>query len=95
MERIKPSILRHLALSLTIVSALGGCTPVEILASGISDGTKYVIDKTIGPAQPTGSPASTSVQSGPAPVETGSGSSVPPVTAAPTRKIIKSEPLPP
>jgi hypothetical protein len=87
---------RRLA-SIAALALLSGCGPVEFVASGISDGTKYVIDRIEGNGQqpradrpapsqaPAAGPAAYGRQAGP---EAG-----PPVTAAPVPKVGAPEPL--
>lgn len=91
--------LPRLASLAALALLLPGCGPVEFVASGISDGTKYVIDRIEGngqqpraarpaPAQapePAAGPAAYGRPAGP--------DAAPPVTAAPVPKVGAPEPL--
>lgn len=72
--------------------ALAGCAPLEMVASGISDGTKYVVNRmgTQGEAQQQ--PASPAA-SAPAAPAARPDPSEPPVTAAPVTRVGPPEPL--
>jgi hypothetical protein len=100
---MKTSIrLRSAALRLTaaigVLTTLSACGAVELMASGISDGTKYVIRKVEEGRQgetraPGTIPAAAPVQAAsPAPVH-GTDATVPPVTAAPVTPVSRGEPL--
>ncbi|WP_207481574.1 hypothetical protein [Arenibaculum pallidiluteum] len=78
-----------------VACTLAACGPVELVASGISDGTKYVVKQTN--TQSQGQPAQAAPATGQRPATQSAAAqdrAAPPVTAAPVAKIGKAEPLP-
>jgi hypothetical protein len=89
MNRPSPCI-RVVLLSALALGALAGCGPLEFLASGISDGTKYLIGKAEREQQGQGAGTAPGA---PAPARPEGAEGSPPVTAAPIPKVGPAEPI--
>ncbi len=88
------------AVALAALGLLSACGPVEFIASGISDGTKFVLDRAERHQQGTGAaqPASTAPQAptaspAVAPARQPAPEAAPPATAAPVPKVGRPEAL--